>query len=221
MKDKDLPVTGVAGKVVLGVIGNAVDGRWADAQRTAAGVGGTTTTERVDAVSRHYVRQLVALGAAAGGTAAVPGVGTLGTEEVVTEELDHEESAQAIASSSTDAGYTLISNQETEAATEGAEEEHHTVLVPFLRPPTADINMTLAMAIVSFTAIQYYGIRSHGVWGRIKHMANPPFLFPIEVIGEFSRIISLSARLFGRMRRNHCSASLSTGGCASFAGTAK
>src|SRR5690606_29224189 len=51
-------------------------------------------------------------------------------------------------------------------------------------------------AIVSFTAIQYYGIKSHGVVGRIKHMANPPFLFPIEVIGEFSRIMSLSARLF-------------------------
>jgi F-type H+-transporting ATPase subunit a len=30
-------------------------------------------------------------------------------------------------------------------------------------------------------------------------MANPPFLFPIEVVSEFSRIISLSARLFGNV----------------------
>jgi F-type H+-transporting ATPase subunit a len=30
-------------------------------------------------------------------------------------------------------------------------------------------------------------------------MANPPFLFPIEVVSELSRIISLAARLFGNV----------------------
>jgi F-type H+-transporting ATPase subunit a len=127
-------------------------------------------------------------------TGLLPGVGTIGIEEVVTEEADHA-STQTVAASSTDAGYVLMANQETAST----EETHETVLKPFLRPPTADINMTLALALVSFTAIQYYGIKSHGVVGRIKHMANPPFLFPIEVIGEFSRIISLSARLFGNV----------------------
>ncbi len=73
------------------------------------------------------------------------------------------------------------------------------MLVPLFRAPNADLNMTLALALVTFTAVQIYGIRAHGVRGRIKHMANPPFLFPIEVIGEFSRIISLSARLFGNV----------------------
>jgi F-type H+-transporting ATPase subunit a len=96
-----------------------------------------------------------------------------------------------MASGASDGGQALYTTAE--------EEGDHTVLVPFLRPPTADLNMTLALAIVSFTAIQYYGIKSHGVGGRIKHMANPPFLFPIEVIGEFSRIVSLSARLFGNV----------------------
>jgi F-type H+-transporting ATPase subunit a len=87
------------------------------------------------------------------------------------------------------------------AANEGeaAEEEHHKVLVPYLRAPNADLNMTLAMALITFTIVQIAGIRSHGVGGRIKHMANPPFLFPIEVVSEFSRIISLSARLFGNV----------------------
>jgi len=47
--------------------------------------------------------------------------------------------------------------------------------------------------------VQIAGIRAHGVFGRIKHMANPPFLFPIEVVSELSRIISLSARLFGNV----------------------
>ncbi|MDQ4098933.1 MAG: F0F1 ATP synthase subunit A, partial [Chloroflexota bacterium] len=92
---------------------------------------------------------------------------------------------------------------EDEAAATGEEhaatEEHHEVLVPLLRPPTADLNMTLAMALVTFTTVQIYGIRSHGFLGRIKHMADPPFLFPIELISELSRIISLSARLFGNV----------------------
>jgi F-type H+-transporting ATPase subunit a len=86
-----------------------------------------------------------------------------------------------------------------QSVTSRAAEEGEEVLVPLLRAPTADINMTLAMALVTFTMVQVYGIRAHGVGGRIKHMASPPFLFPIEVIGEFSRIISLSARLFGNV----------------------
>ena len=43
------------------------------------------------------------------------------------------------------------------------------------------------------------GIRAHGFGGRIKHMADPPFIFPIELVSEFGRIISLSARLFGNV----------------------
>lgn len=71
--------------------------------------------------------------------------------------------------------------------------------IPIFRPPSADLNMTIAMALVTFVAVQFFGISAHGVVGRIKHMADPPFLFPIEVISEFSRIISLSFRLFGNV----------------------
>ncbi len=126
-------------------------------------------------------------------TGLLPGVGTLGWEKTVTEGLDEGHASTAvIASGNSDGGQALYTTAEED-------EGEHTVLVPFLRPPTADLNMTLALALVSFTAIQYYGIKSHGFVGRLKHMANPPFLFPIEVIGEFSRIISLSARLFGNV----------------------
>jgi F-type H+-transporting ATPase subunit a len=86
-----------------------------------------------------------------------------------------------------------------QSTTAKAAEAGEKVLVPLFRAPNADLNMTLAMALVTFTMVQVYGIRAHGFGGRIKHMANPPFLFPIEVIGEFSRIISLSARLFGNV----------------------
>lgn len=80
-----------------------------------------------------------------------------------------------------------------------AAEEGEEVLVPFMRPPTADLNMTFALSVTAFVAIQIAGVASHGVVGRIKHMSDPPFLFPIEVIGELSRILSLSARLFGNV----------------------
>jgi F-type H+-transporting ATPase subunit a len=83
--------------------------------------------------------------------------------------------------------------------TMAAEEGHGEVLVPFMRPPTADLNMTFALSVTAFTAIQIAGVAANGVGGRIKHMADPPFLFPIEVIGEFSRILSLAARLFGNV----------------------
>src|SRR5579875_1363483 len=72
-------------------------------------------------------------------------------------------------------------------------------LVPFIRPPSSDLNMTLAMALVSFFVFQYLGVKAHGVRGRIKHLANPPFILPIEVISELARIISLSFRLFGNI----------------------
>lgn len=71
--------------------------------------------------------------------------------------------------------------------------------VPIMRPPTADLNMTLAMSTTTFLAVQFFGIRAHGVGGRLKHMATPAFIFPIEVVSELSRIISLAARLFGNV----------------------
>ncbi len=147
----------------------------------------------------------------------LPGVGTVGfyrteeaehsTEEVhseepgaTTEEHEAEGTAEEGAQvrvfdiAATGSALTSIS---APAAEEG--EGAHKVLVPFLRAPNADINMTLAMALVTFTSVQIFGIKAHGVGGRLKHMANPAFLFPIEVISEFSRIISLSARLFGNV----------------------
>src|SRR3712207_8082119 len=40
------------------------------------------------------------------------------------------------------------------------------ILIPFLRAPNADLNMTLAMALLTFTVVQVLGIRAHGVGGR-------------------------------------------------------
>lgn len=92
-----------------------------------------------------------------------------------------------------------VEEETAEVAGTAAEEEEHASLTPIFRPPTADLNMTLALSLLTFTVVQIAGVSAHGVVGRIKHMADPPFLFPIEVISEFSRILSLSARLFGNV----------------------
>lgn len=80
-----------------------------------------------------------------------------------------------------------------------AEEGEHHSPPALLRAPSADLNMTLAMALITFTVVQIAGISAHGFIGRIKHMADPPFMFPIEVISEISRVVSLSFRLFGNI----------------------
>lgn len=75
----------------------------------------------------------------------------------------------------------------------------HAEHVPLIRPPTSDLNMTIAMALLAYVMFQYLGIRAHGFRGRIKHLATPVFVFPIEVISETARIVSLSFRLFGNI----------------------
>jgi F-type H+-transporting ATPase subunit a len=137
-----------------------------------------------------------------------PGVGTIG----IWRESEHADETHTTESESTAEGTTSeeglvqyeiasIGNPVDQASQSvmQEEEEHDQILVPLFRAPNADLNMTLAMALVSFTAFQFYGLRSHGLRGRIKHMADPPFLFPIEVMSEFARLISLSARLFGNV----------------------
>jgi F-type H+-transporting ATPase subunit a len=120
----------------------------------------------------------------------LPGVGTIGF---------YENEPVATAQHAATGNEVAAVGQAAAATAPAAAEEGHQVLVPFLRAPNADLNMTVGMALVTFVTVQILGIRQHGVAGRIKHMANPAFLFPIEGISEFSRIISLSARLFGNV----------------------
>ncbi len=80
------------------------------------------------------------------------------------------------------------------------ESHGHEVLVPYLRPATADINMTLALAIVAFVLIHSTGIASHGLVGHLKEVAQKSWMLaPIFVLIELFVIISLSFRLFGNL----------------------
>jgi F-type H+-transporting ATPase subunit a len=75
----------------------------------------------------------------------------------------------------------------------------HDEQVPIFRSPNADLNMTIGMALIVVVLVQYLGIRSHGPGGYLKELFTPVFLGPIHIIGEISRIISLSFRLFGNI----------------------
>jgi F-type H+-transporting ATPase subunit a len=126
----------------------------------------------------------------------LPGVGTIGFYRA--------ESAEEAATAEEEGEHVVVEEEAVTVegqtgAAEVHEEEEHLALVPLFRAPNADLNMTLAMALVTFTTVQILGIRAHGVGGRIKHMADPPFIFPIEVVSELGRIVSLSARLFGNV----------------------
>ena len=77
--------------------------------------------------------------------------------------------------------------------------------VPLIRPPSADLNFTLALALIAFVLFVSWGIRANGLAGYLKEtfISNPwymtPLMTPIHIVSELSRIISLSMRLFGNI----------------------
>lgn len=68
------------------------------------------------------------------------------------------------------------------------------------KPPTKDLNVTAALAIMSIILIEYAGIRANHVGGWLKSFAKPvPFILPINVMEVFIRPLSLCMRLFGNI----------------------
>ena len=68
------------------------------------------------------------------------------------------------------------------------------------RPPASDINFTIALAVISFVLINFYGIYHTGILGRIGWFFKPKaFMFPINVVTHMVIPVSLSFRLFGNM----------------------
>lgn len=74
---------------------------------------------------------------------------------------------------------------------------------PLFRPFTADLNGTIAMSVVAILLVQYLSIKEQGGKKHLQHYfsdkpANPInfFVGMLEVFTEFTRIMSLSLRLF-------------------------
>ena len=83
----------------------------------------------------------------------------------------------------------------------GSEEK----FIPLLRPPSADLNFTLALALVSVIGAQFFGI---GALGFFKHLGKyftfkggpiHTFVGLLEAVSEVAKMISFSFRLFGNI----------------------
>jgi F-type H+-transporting ATPase subunit a len=100
-------------------------------------------------------------------------------------------------------------------------------MIPILRSPSTDLNFTVALALVSVSLTQYFGLRAHGLLGYLGKYINVSgfikfarllgrgsiknalgalfmgiidfFIGIIEFISEIAKIISFSFRLFGNI----------------------
>jgi F-type H+-transporting ATPase subunit a len=73
-------------------------------------------------------------------------------------------------------------------------------LVPGLRSPTGDLSLTVALAMLVFVSVHWFGIRIDGFKGYLRHYLDPnPILLPFHLLGEVTRTLALAVRLFGNM----------------------
>jgi F-type H+-transporting ATPase subunit a len=78
-------------------------------------------------------------------------------------------------------------------------------VIPGFEAPTAFLEMPLTLALVVFVYYNYVGIKEQGVVKYFKHFLGPVWwlywlMFPIEIVSHFSRLVSLSFRLFGNVK---------------------
>jgi F-type H+-transporting ATPase subunit a len=72
--------------------------------------------------------------------------------------------------------------------------------VHLLPAPTADTNLTYALAILAMVGVWTYGIRQKGLKGYLKHFIEPyPILLPLNILEELVKPITLALRLFGNI----------------------
>ncbi len=73
-------------------------------------------------------------------------------------------------------------------------------LIPGFMTPTSDINTTLAFAIISYSMMHVFGLKTMGLRNYLKHYTEPSWiLLPIHFLAELTRTIALAIRLFGNM----------------------
>lgn len=74
------------------------------------------------------------------------------------------------------------------------------LVVPGFQPPTGSLSTTVALTITVLLAVPVFTIRQHGVGHYLRQFIQPTWLLlPFNLIGEFSKAISLSIRLYGNV----------------------
>lgn len=82
--------------------------------------------------------------------------------------------------------------------------EGREILVPLFRAPAADLNFTIALAIIAMISVNVLAVLALGIkkhFSKFFTLKNPLFTFVgiLELISEFVKIISFSFRLFGNV----------------------
>ncbi len=83
--------------------------------------------------------------------------------------------------------------------------------IPGLGTPASNINVPAGCAVTVWLYYHWQGIRAQGLGRYLMHFAFPPgvpkamfmLMLPIELISHLSRVLSLTARLFGNMFAEH------------------
>jgi F-type H+-transporting ATPase subunit a len=118
--------------------------------------------------------------------ALVPGVGSIGICEPAAAEAAQTAAATSVFSGLP--GYCGAGN----------------VIVPWLRAPAADLNVTFAFSLVAVFSIELFGVQALGLsyfsrFFNLKEGALGLFVSIIELISEISRIVSFAFRIFGNI----------------------
>jgi len=141
----------------------------------------------------------------------LPGVGTVGFFQKATSIQKQVPSVATTKTATSTGNAQLPSSQpseEIETTTQATKEvtttkETETKFVPLLRGATADLNMTLALAIIAVFAIQFFGFKAAGIYygQRFINLSNPinMFIGLLEIVSETSKVISFAFRLFGNI----------------------
>ncbi|OGG08962.1 hypothetical protein A2154_02010 [Candidatus Gottesmanbacteria bacterium RBG_16_43_7] len=163
----------------------------------------------------------------------LPGVGTVGFHESLTEKqllIAHDQAPstadipQPATIQNTDETKSVLNRQLNSHSSDEIEEEvippgeivdeklpdtatepheQSSKFIPILRGPTADINTTLALALVAVLAIQYFGFVAAGRYYTLRfiNLRDPInfFIGILEIVSEVSKIISFAFRLFGNI----------------------
>lgn len=77
------------------------------------------------------------------------------------------------------------------------------LIIPLFRSVYSDVNNTIALALISFAMVEFWGLRALG-FGYLRKFFNfsgviPAFVGILELLSEFIRIISFAFRLFGNI----------------------
>jgi F-type H+-transporting ATPase subunit a len=88
----------------------------------------------------------------------------------------------------------------------GACDHATSLLVPVLRAPAADLNVTFAFAIAAGVMIEFFGFQALGIGYLSKFFINPfkegilqTIVGLLELLGEFTRVVSFAFRIFGNI----------------------